>query len=436
MDMVSAFFYNLFLTVVVIVFAPVLFVKVILTPKYRSRSVKRLGFALGAGPDGSAPGSHPRIWVHALSVGEVASARNLVRELRRDYPKGVIIFSSATRAGESFAQAALREQVDCFAPFPFDLLVSVKRLVSWVRPDLFVLVETDFWPNFLRELHRRDIPTLLVNGRASASSFAKYRKLPWLFRPLFNSFQALAMQTEQDAVHMRQLGVDPARLAVLGNLKYDAALPGNSLKTGLDRAALRIPTQALVWVAGSTHQGEEEIIFNAFQALVQAFANLFLIVAPRNVERGAELAAMAARRGIPACRRSLGEADGGSVLILDTLGELASVYALCDVAFVGGSLVPARGHNPLEPAGHGKPVLFGPYMEDFAEISRDLLAAGGARLVHDAEGLRAGLSLLLADPAERQRAGRQAGELIASRRGVTEAHLALIRRVLAREERG
>ena len=145
---------------------------------------------------------------------------------------------------------------------------------------------------------------------------------------------------------------------------------------------------------------------------------------------------MAARRGLSACRRSLGGTGQGSVLILDTLGELASVYDLCDAAFVGGSLVPERGHNPLEPAVYGKPVLFGPHMEDFAEISRDLLAVGGARQVHDAEELRAGLSLLLADPGERERVGRQAQELIASRRGVTEAHLALIRSVLAQEEKG
>ncbi|MFA6499685.1 MAG: 3-deoxy-D-manno-octulosonic acid transferase [Desulfurivibrionaceae bacterium] len=374
--------------------------------------------------------------MHALSVGEVASARNLVQELRRNYPQGVIIFSSATRSGESFARSALHEHVDCFASYPFDLLWSVKRLIAWAKPDLFVLVETDFWPNFLKELNRRDIPCLLVNGRVSDSSFARYRRFRWLFRPLFNSFQALAMQTEQDAISMRQLGVDAARLVVLGNLKYDAALSGSGAKVGLDRAALQIPAQALVWVAGSTHRGEEEIIFDAFQKLAQSFVNFFLVVAPRNVERGAELAAMAARRGLLAVRRSLGGAGEGSVLILDTLGELASVYDVCDVAFVGGSLVPERGHNPLEPAVHGKPVLFGPFMEDFAEISRDLLAVGGARQVHDGDDLRAGLFSLLADPAGRERAGRQAQELIASRRGVTEAHLALIRTVLAREARG
>jgi len=435
MDMLPAFFYNLFLTVAVIVFAPLLFVKVILTPKYRKRAGKRLGFALGQSPVGAGGADRPRIWVHALSVGEVASARNLVYELRRNYPLGIILFSSATKAGESFARSVLDEQVDCFLPFPFDLLWSVKRLISWARPDLFVLVETDFWPNFLGELNRRDIPCLLVNGRISESSLVRYRRFRWFFRPLFNSFQALAMQTEQDAASLRQLGVDPARLVVLGNLKYDAALSESKGKDH-DRAALQIPAQALVWVAGSTHRGEEEIIFAAFQNLAQTLTNLFLVVAPRNVERGGELAAMAGRFGLLAFRRSLGSAGEGSVLILDTLGELASVYALCDVAFVGGSLVPQRGHNPLEPAVHGKPVLFGPFMEDFAEISRDLLAVGGARQVRNAEELRDGLSLLLAEPAERELAGRQGQGLIAARRGVAEAHLALIRRVLAREKRG
>lgn len=434
MDMVPAFFYNLILTVGVIVFAPLLFVKVILTPKYRSRVGKRLGYALGESPGGISPG-RPRIWVHALSVGEVASARNLVQELRRNYPQGVIFFSSATRAGDSFARTVLGEQVDSFIPFPFDLRWSVNRLISWARPDLFILVETDFWPNFLRELNRRDIPCLLVNGRVSEGSLGRYLRFRWFFQPLFNSFQALAMQTEQDAGSMRQLGVDPTRLAVLGNLKYDAALSESCINKTPDLDTLQIPTQALVWVAGSTHRGEEEIIFAVLARLVRTFANLFLIVAPRDVERGAELAAMAARYGLSAFRRSQGGA-GGSVLILDTLGELASVYALCDVAFIGGSLVPQRGHNPLEPAVYGKPVLFGPYMEDFAEISRDLLALSGARQVNDADDLYARMSLLLANPAARERVGRQAQGLIDSRRGVTEAHIALIRQVLAREGRG
>jgi 3-deoxy-D-manno-octulosonic-acid transferase len=204
----------------------------------------------------------------------------------------------------------------------------------------------------------------------------------------------------------------------------------------MGRMVLGIPEQALIWVAGSTHRGEEEIILDAFQKLAQSCANLFLIVAPRNVERGAEVADLASRRGLLVSRRSVGNAGKGSVLILDTLGELASVYALCDVAFIGGSLVPQRGHNPLEPAVYGKPVLFGPHMEDFAEISSDLLAVDGARQVHDAAELCTRLSLLLADSAERGRVGLQAQEFIASRRGVTGAHLALIRSVLAREERG
>jgi len=429
--MVSGFFYNLFMTVGVIVFAPLLFVKVILTPKYRSRTGKRLGFALGEKPGGS---GSPRIWVHALSVGEVASARNMVQELRRSYPRGVIVFSSSTRAGEIFARSTLGEHVDSFAPFPFDLLWSVKRMLSWVNPDLFILVETDFWPNFLREIKRRGIPSLLVNGRVSERSMSRYAAFRWFFASLFNSFQTLAMQTEQDSACMRQLGVEPSRLVVLGNLKYDAALPGSSAKPDLDREALHIPAQALVWVAGSTHRGEEGVLFNVFQKLVRTYGNLFLILAPRDVARGAELAAMASQRGLVAFRRSLGETGTGSVLILDTLGELSAIYNLCDVAFVGGSLVDQRGHNPLEPAVHGKPVLFGPFMEDFSEISRDLIAAEGAVQVCNEEDLCENLSLLLGDEARRERTGRKAQCLVASRRGVTEAHIDLVRKMLMREE--
>lgn len=422
----ALFFYNLFLTMGLIVFAPLLFVKIILTPRYRGRIGRRLGFALGPAPMGGAP----RIWVHALSVGEVASARALVRGLRLAYPEGTILFSATTRSGEALARESLGTSVDCFVPFPLDLRWSVRRLLSWVNPDIFLLVETDFWPNFSVELARRGIPALLVNGRVSEKSLAGYRRFHRLFVPLFNSFQTMAMQSEEDAVAMRGLGVAQERLVVLGNLKYDAALDGGAARA-LSREELGIPARALVWVAGSTHPGEEEIILAVFTRLKERFPDLFLVLAPRKVERGTELIAMAARHGLAAVRRSVGGGAGASLLILDTLGELASVYALAEVAFVGGSLVAERGHNPLEPACHGKPVLFGPHMEDFAEISRDLLRGGGARQVADAAGLEAGLVFFLADPEARERAGRQGLALVAARRGVSEAHLALIRDALA-----
>jgi len=420
--------YNLLMTIGVIVFSPLIFVKVILTPKYRRRFAGRLGF--GPGPEtGIASSAVPRIWVHALSVGEVASVRTLVRELRRAYPEGVLFFSATTLAGEDFARATFGHDVDFFVSSPLDLLWSVRRIVSRVRPDLFVLVETDFWANILAELGRMGVSCLLVNGRISERSFRSYRRLRCFFLPLFDSFRYLAMQTEQDAENMRRLGVEAGKLRVLGNLKYDSVRPDGQAGA-MERATLGIPPKARLWVAGSTHPGEEEVLFEALSRLVSPFPDLVLVVAPRDISRGAELRRLATRYGFAAGCRSESASFVPGVLILDSLGELASLYSLCDLAFVGGSLVPERGHNPLEPAVYGKPVFFGPHMEDFAEISRDLLAAGAAGQVRHSEEMAAFVSRLLVDDSCRNRMGDMGKKMLAAREGVTARHLALISEVL------
>lgn len=420
--MMAAFLYNLFLSLGVIVFSPFIFVKIILSPKYRGRLGRRLGAGLGPAPGGQGP----RVWLHALSVGEAASAFGLAQAIRRDYPQATLIFSSTTLSGETYARTRLAGLIDSFLAFPFDLRLSVGRLISWAKPDLFILIETDFWPNFLFELKRRGIPCLLVNGRISKGSLTGYQRFSWLFTPLFNTFHTLAMQTEQDAAALRKLGVS-SPIVTPGNLKYASV---NCM--AFSRPDLQIPVQALVWVAGSTHPGEEGILLAIFKRLRQSFPELFLILAPRDAERGAELAALAASQGISVSRRS---ADNGekpsALLILDTIGELSAVYALGDLAFVGGSLVPERGHNPLEPGQHGKAVLFGPHMEDFAEISHDLIRAGGARLVRNAEELETGLAFLLANPAERKLAGQKALALIKARSDAGTEYLTLIREALA-----
>ena len=425
--MLVRFLYNLLLSVGVIVFAPILFVKVILTPKHRSRFLGRFGLARWE----QLPAGRPRIWVHALSVGEVASAQPLLRGLRDAYPDGAILLSTTTAAGECFARASLAHVVDSIVPFPFDLPWSVNRVVDRLRPELFILVETDFWPNLLAGLTRKAVPCLLVNGRISARSFARYTRFPWFFIPLFRSFRMLAMQAEQDVEAMARLGVPRKQLMVLGNLKYEAALPDQSGKGRLERADLGIAPQKLVWVAGSTHPGEEEVVLVVYQHLRQTHPELFLVIAPRNIQRRDELLALAARHGITASCRSEGGVAPGPLLFLDTLGELAAVYGLCDVAFVGGSLVAERGHNPLEAAAHGKPVLFGPSMEDFVEIGHDLVTVGGAWQVVDGEELGDRMEELLASSTLRGRMGEAAQCLVNARQGVAARHLDVIRGLLA-----
>lgn len=423
--------YNLLQIILGIFLLPILLMLVVLTPKYRRATWLRLGFGLhdlvrnlGAG--------RPRIWIHALSVGEVSSARALVRRLKQEYPEGVLIFSASTTSGRRYAASALAGQVDILVPFPLDFFWSVERFVRVLQPDVFVLVETDLWPNFLASLARHDVTALLVNGRISAESFQKYWRFRFFFAPLFRSFKYIAMQTMADAGKMKQLGVAADRLLNLGNLKYgvlDEAVQSN--RNGR-KLAVAGGTGKRFWVAGSTHSGEEEIILKVYRELRRAFNDLYLIIAPRNIERGSEIAAMASGFGFKAVRRSEGGELTDDLLILDTLGELASVYELGDFAFIGGSLVMERGHNPLEPAAFAKPVIFGPYMEDFEEIAGDLLAAGGAVRVDGVEAMLLILEKWLGDDKIRQAAGQCAARLVEEQRGVTARHVGLLRQVLMR----
>ena len=426
--MVMRVVYIILQFVLFILAGPLLLVKATLTPKYRGRIGGRLGFGLKRELDVLAGVPAPRILIHALSLGEVASAQGLVTALRRALPEAGLIFSAATAAGEAFARRHLASAVDCFMPFPLDIPLSVNRLLNVVRPDLFVLVETDFWPNFLYALQQRAIPALLVNGRISDSSWRWYQRGRWLFGPLFRSFAVLAMQTEADARRLVSLGVPAERVLALGNLKFDTA-PLAAVEV-IDRRQLGIATGSRVWVAGSTHEGEEEIIFRVMQRLLPRYPGMCLVVAPRQVERGAAVAALARARGLAVWRRSMGSPAGGQVLVLDSLGELARVYGLAELAFVGGSLVAARGHNPLEPAELGKPVVFGPHMEDFAEVSAALLRAGGARQVSEEEELFRVLDHWLAEPTVARQAGAQARLLVEAGRGGAARHVAVIKQLL------
>lgn len=425
--------YNVLQVLALILVGPLLFVKAILTAKYRHRLPLRLGAGL-ARQLASCPQVAPRIWVHALSVGEVASSHALVKALREAFPDVTLFFSTTTEAGAAFAKSTLGNQVDFFIPFPLDLLPSVGKFLDLVDPDLFLQVETDFWPNFLHALRRRKVPAVLVNGRVSSRSFIRYRRWRLFFKPLFRSFAALCMQTGEDVERMVQLGVDVDAVKTLGNLKYEAA--GLEPVGGeIGREDFGIPAERMVWAAGSTHDSEDEMTLRIHKRLLSDFPDLLLLLAPRQVARGEALFRVAEKEGLTVAQRSLG--GGGlsvSVLLLDTIGELSGSYRLCEVAFVGGSLVPEGGHNPLEPAAFARPVLFGPHMEDFLEVSRDLVQAGGAEVVADEEQLYQRLKELLADEGLRRQMGEKSVALLGRERGVTGRHVELVRSLLVAQE--
>jgi 3-deoxy-D-manno-octulosonic-acid transferase len=289
-------------------------------------------------------------------------------------------------------------------------------------------VETDFWPGLLGFLQFRKIPAVLVNGRISEKSKEGYKRFRIFFRPLCQSFTHLFMQTRNDADFMEQLGIQKECIQTLGNLKFDIDINEKQL---LPKEYYNIfPPDALIFIAGSTHPGEEKIIFHVFKTLQNRCPLLRLIVAPRNPERREEICSLAKSNGLDIeCRTAVNNSTV-NVFLLDTIGELINFYAISHIAFVGGSLVKSGGHNPIEPAGFGLPVLFGPDMSDFHEIAHSLVTAGGARQVADGTELQRALESFLVSERERKRYGTAARQCIVQQRGVINNHLKFLKTLL------
>jgi len=420
--------YTIIQILTLLLLSPVLLL-VALLPKYRGRVLQRLG--LKGLPSQLPPHTGKRIWLHALSVGETASARPLVEAIRQSLPDALIIFSSTTQGAQEYRRCMAKE-VDLFVAFPFDLSWVVRHFLARLQPHLFILIETDFWPGFLHLLKSCKVPSMLANGRMKEGSFNNYYRFRTFFRPLFSSFDYLSMQTEKDRSFMLKLGVEPSKVVRLGNLKYDIEV-SEQRHPAEERQIFGLAPHGLILVAGSTHRGEEKILLQLYLHLLQIEPELILILAPRDPARGKEILEIASKLGLTAHLRSQSSNSPSQILILDTLGELKRIYGLADLAFVGGSLVDQGGHNPLEPAVHGKPVLFGPYMSDFHEISQALQEAGAARVVENQQQLQQTTKQLLADPKVRQQMGEQAAALVQLHQGATKDHISLIRKMLGEQ---
>ena len=386
-----------------------------------------LGQRLGLPPSPRCSGTGRPLWIHALSVGEVLSAVPLVAALRRRQPERTLVFSTSTFTGQQIAEQRIAGWVDDLCYFPFDLPMTVGARMRQIRPAGIVLVETDLWPNFLRSAAAAAIPVALVNARLSRRSFFGYRRARAIVSPMLRSLSAVAVQSPADACRFRRLGVEPGKLTVAGNLKYDQPLPLDPAEEAAAmRAQLQIGADQPVLVAGSTHPGDEEALVSACSQWRSRFADLVCVAAPRDPERAGELIRTFSRQGLNACRWSELMADGRRhvpVVVVDKMGILARLYAAADLAFVGGSLAGCGGHNPLEAAAFARPVLYGPDMSDFSLVAEQLEAAGGAVRVDDGDALaQEGLRLL---------ADRQLAELIGARaRGVFEAHRGAVARTV------
>lgn len=424
--------YNLLSILAILLFFPLLVLLVAGKKKYRSRIGARLGKGLGAVPLAPGKTHSPTIWLHALSVGETTSSLALVKGIRKTYPTAVIIFSTTTSSGERLAKERVQPYVDAVIAAPLDLFFSIRSFIHTLQPDLFILTETDFWPNWLFFLRRAGIPSVLVNGRISRTSFIRYRRLRWFFRPLFSQFSALCMQTENDRNKMIQLGVPAERVHTLGNLKFDTHLPtaARSMPASLYRQ-LGLQPGAPIWICGSTHAGEESILLSVHARLKKQIPGLQLIVAPRDIDRSDDVLNIARSSGLACRKRSvLTAAAPAEVLILDTIGELAVLYQIADAAFIGGSLIEQGGHNPLEAAICGIPVLFGKHMEDFSEIASGLVDSGGGVEIESGERLFEVLLGLFSSSSRRRQQGTMAKQWVHKHQGVVNQHLQLLQPLL------
>ncbi len=367
----------------------------------------------------------PVVWVHAVSVGETRAVVPLLNRLKERYPDHALVLTNVTETGREVASRL--DCVDLCLFFPFDLSWVVRRVLKKLRPKLVILVETEIWPNLVRQTSRAGIPLVLVNGRISDRSFPRYRKVRALLRPLLHRIDLFAMQTELDAERIRELGAPGEHVRVTGNLKFDMAVPELSAEDkSAFRSLLGLDSGRRVLVAGSTHQGEEEIILQAFRKVQETVPDVQLILVPRHPERAADVAELVKASGFEVVLRSQcprRKADADAVVVGDTLGEMLRFYSLADVVFVGGSLVPVGGHNILEASLLAKPVLFGPCMNNFKEIAQLILFAAGGRKVADAGELAAAVTELLQDDALRLRMGRSGHALIERHAGATERTL-------------
>ena len=372
----------------------------------------------------------PAGWVHAVSVGEAIAAGPLVEGLRRAYPELPLVMSTVTETGARVVRERYAGMVT-HRYFPLDLPAPIRRVIDGINPAFFICMETELWPNMLRALAARGVPTMIANGRLSDRSYRRYRLVRGAMRSVLADVRVFAMQSDEDARRIIALGAEPERVVVTGNIKNEASAdPAGA--TDIWRRLLALRPGQPVWIAGSTHRGEDEAVLEAHAQALAEWPALTLVIAPRHPQRVAEVQALVAARGWTAMRRSQlpAQRPPRAVIVLDTVGELAQLYSVADVVFVGGSLVDAGGHNMLEPVLRGKPVLFGPYTQNFRESAALLVNSGAAAVVRDAAALGVELRRLLADPALCVARGMAGQGAVSSRHGAVRETLELLARFL------
>ncbi|MCR8922456.1 lipid IV(A) 3-deoxy-D-manno-octulosonic acid transferase [Dasania sp. GY-MA-18] len=402
-----------------------LLLRSIKAPAYRQRIAERFGFF-------SSPELEGCIWMHTVSMGETIAAVPLVKQLQQRYPGKAIVMTTMTPTGSERVKALLGDSVfHVYAPY--DLPCCLQRFLRRLKPSLLVIMETELWPNTLAACQRRGIATVLVNARLSQKSAAGYQRFAALSKPMLQNLSLVAAQTEADAARFVALGMAADKVAVTGSIKFDISIePALQQQAQQLKAQCSQQGQRLVWIAASTHKGEDEIMLAAHRQLLAECPDALLILVPRHPERFNAVAQLVQAQGFSSLRRSSGELPNASVQVYvgDTMGEMMLLLGAADIAFVGGSLVASGGHNMLEPAAWGLPVLTGPSDFNFLAISQALMQAQALTKIEHAEGLAAEL-LRLQQPSERLCQGQAAQQMLAANQGALARLLALLAKFIA-----
>ena len=425
--------YNMILFIAALVALPYYGAKIAFTGKYRKSIGPKLGFVrrdVFADMRGS-----PRIWIHAVSVGEVIASTPIIATLRKDFPEACLVLSTSTETGQEVARR-ITAGITAAIYYPLDIPWSIRKVMNLVKPDLFVLTETELWPNFLRICGERGVKVAMVNGRVSPRSYRGYRMTRFFWRKVIGAIDGAGVISDIDACRLREIGMPPVRIAVLGNAKYDSmtaeASPG--WKEEIARI-VNFTAQDRVLVAGSTHEGEERIVLDVYKRLLLDDPAFKLVIVPRHIERGRAVLEEVKTAGFPDAI-TMTEIRGGRsrlderVIVVDVIGELFKVYSLATVSFCGGSLAPKGGHNILEPAAWGKIVFYGPFMDDFREEKAILEAAGAGITVRNKDELYEGICALLRDPAELAARGERGRAAVSANMGAARRYADMIARVL------
>ncbi len=401
--------------------------------KYRSGFAARMGeVPARLIASESTPRTRRVIWVHAVSVGEVLAVSGLVEEMRRSFPRHRVLVTTTTDTGQELARKRFGEENVFY--FPLDFAFAIRPYLRALQPELVVLAETEFWPNFLHLAHASGARIAVVNARISDRSWPSYRRFRWALRRMLVHVDLFLAQTPEDSARLQSIGAEAGRVQVTGNLKFDVNRPSPPPIVESLRRSLAEEGAGPVLVCGSTVEGEEPVLLKAFENVRVAHPRAVMILAPRHPERFDEVAILLQQLGMPSRRRSrwAGEALAGGVLLVDSIGELAALYALADVAFVGGSLVPRGGHNIIEPAQHGVAIVTGNHTENFRDIVSLFQSRDAVRIVGLAE-LPLTLMQVLADDTERRALGRRAEETMRSQTGATARTLAGLKTLLAED---